>query len=68
MSVRENAMRWVDQQARVTAVTGQGNHYATGRVIAYQEAPTVLIELDNGQQISWAAHLVDDDQQDGAGK
>lgn len=52
MTTHENALRWVNQQARVTARTAQGDRYATGRVIAYQQAPTVLIEMDDGERVS----------------
>lgn len=61
MTAAERALRLVNEQARVVARTVQGDHYASGRVIAYQAAPTLLIELDNGERISWVAHLVEAD-------
>jgi hypothetical protein len=42
---------------------GSDLEYARGRVLAYQEAPTVLIETPDGRRIWWAAHLTQEAQQ-----
>ncbi|WVX88160.1 hypothetical protein SEA_LITNINMCQUEEN_104 [Gordonia phage LitninMcQueen] len=42
---------------------GSDLEYARGKVLAYQEAPTVLIETPDGRRVWWAAHLTQEAQQ-----
>jgi hypothetical protein len=53
--------RWVETGQRVRAcyASGPGTH-AVGKVIAYQQAPTVVIEDDRGNRVSWAARLCEE--------
>lgn len=53
--------RWVETGQRVRAryAAGTGTH-AVGKVIAYQQAPTVVIEDDRGNRVSWAASLCEE--------
>ena len=50
--------RWVSDGTRVNAnlANGFGVH-ATGKVFAYTDEPTVVIETDDGERVSWIARL-----------
>lgn len=41
----------------VVARTGPGELHAVGKCVAYAEFPTVTLQLPNGDQMHWAAHL-----------
>lgn len=49
----DQAWTAVAEQATVRLRDGQGGAYAEGRIIAYSIVPTVLIELPNGERVSW---------------
>ncbi|WP_347418001.1 hypothetical protein [Microbacterium sp.] len=59
--IAENATphkRWVSEGTRVRAVFATGvGIYATGKVIAYTDEPTVVIETDRGDRVRWIARL-----------
>lgn len=50
--------QWVRDGQRVTAgfASGGGAH-AVGRVIAFTDRPTLLIETDDGRRVTWIADL-----------
>lgn len=52
-----NEIEWVSRQTHVEAVTRSGDVFDTGRVIAYSDVPTFVIEKDNGERFSWAVEL-----------
>lgn len=54
-----NAMRWLDQEVRAFYALDKETH-ARGRVIAYCDAPTVVIQTEEGECISWRADLCEE--------
>lgn len=48
----------LEQRAVMVAKTAQGDFYRVGRVIAYCEQPTVVLELADGTHKSWRADMV----------
>lgn len=58
MSERRDPVKWVETGQRVEAhhASDSGVH-AVGKVIAYTDAPTVVIETDDGRQVSWRADM-----------
>lgn len=50
--------RWVSDGTRVNAIYANGfGVHATGKVFAYTDEPTVVIETDDGERVSWIARL-----------
>ncbi|WP_288120861.1 hypothetical protein [Microbacterium sp. 69-7] len=50
--------KWVQDAQPVEARFAQGSGvFMTGRVIAYADTPTVIIETTDGQRASWVASL-----------
>ena len=50
-------VEWVDNNTLVVARTGPGSVHAVGRVIAYCDAPQVIIEDADGDQSHWRADM-----------
>jgi hypothetical protein len=50
------------KRRRVVAETIQGEPHARGRVVAYCDQPTYVIEQFDGTRFSWAARLVKPDE------
>lgn len=61
MTREEQITGWMRDDTHVRAIyaTGPGVH-VEGRIIAYQDRPSVVIETDAGERVSWAAHLVEE--------
>lgn len=52
------AMKWLNQEVRAFYALG-GDTHVRGKVIAYCVAPTVVIETEDGETVSWRADLVE---------
>lgn len=57
-TARSDPMEWLRDGTRVNAFNGHGfGIHATGKVIAYTDRPTVVIEADDGTRTTWIADL-----------
>lgn len=55
MATREE--RWVEEGVRVETFYGTGGVKGYGKVIGYCDAPTVIIQTEDGKQYHWRADL-----------
>lgn len=45
-------------RVRAVYASGSGVH-VEGRIVGYREHPSVVIETDRGEHVSWGAHLIE---------
>jgi hypothetical protein len=55
----DEAEQAVADQSRIRLRSGQGDTYAEGRIVSYSIVPTVTIETDTGERISWRHDLAE---------
>ena len=48
---------WLNQDVRAFLASDRNATHARGRVVAYCDAPTVLIETEDGERVDWRADL-----------
>lgn len=53
----EQAMAAVRDGTEVAAMTGPGELYGTGKVVAYCDAPQVLVLTETGDKFWWRADM-----------
>lgn len=49
----DEAIQAVADQSTIRLLTGQGEEWAVGKMVAYSVVPSVLIETEDGERISW---------------
>ena len=52
-----NYIEWVNDNTLIVARTGPGSVHVVGRVVAYCDAPQLIIEDANGKQTHWRADM-----------